>query len=100
MIFSSILPLSFIAMTPMGRQRTRVMGSMRLRADDQHVQRVAVVAVGAGDEAVVGRVVRRRVKDAVEYDKPGFLVELVLLLAALGYLDDCDEFLGLYALGV
>ena len=43
---------------------------------------------------------RRRVKDAVEYDKPGFLVELVLLLAALGYLDDCDEFLGLYALGV
>ena len=43
---------------------------------------------------------RRRVQDAVEYYKPGLLVELVLLLAALGYLDDCNEFLGLYALGV
>ena len=44
------------------------------RAKDQHVQRVVVVAVGAGDEAVVGRVVGGGVQDAVENDQTGLLV--------------------------
>ena len=43
---------------------------------------------------------RRRVEDAVQDDEAGLLVELVFLLAALRYLDDGDEFLGAYALGV
>ena len=75
-------------------------GLYGLGADDQHVQRVPVVAVGAGDKAVVGGVMRRRVEDAVQDDEAGLLVELVFLLAALRYLDDGDEFLGAYALGV
>ena len=71
-----------------------------LGADDQDVQRVPVVAVGAGDKAVVRGVMRRGIEDAVEDDEAGLLVELILFLAALRDLDDGYELLGADALGV
>ena len=70
-----------------------------LRTEHQHVQRIAVVAVGAGNEAVVGGVVGGGVEHPVQDDKPGFLIQLVLLLAALGNLNDRHEVLGLDAAG-
>ena len=70
-----------------------------LRTEHQHVQRIAVVAVGAGNEAVVGGVVGGGVEHPVQDDKPGFLIQLVLLLAALGNLNDRHEVLGLEAAG-
>ena len=70
-----------------------------LRAHHQHVQGVPVVAVGPGDEAVVGGVVGGGVEHPVQDDKPGFLIQLVLLLAALGNLNDRHEVLGLDAAG-
>ena len=60
----------------------------RLLAEHQRVQRVAVVAEGPGDEAVVGGIVNGAVEHAVEAQQPRLLVQLVLVLAALGNLDD------------
>jgi hypothetical protein len=40
----------------------------RLLAEDEDVQGVAVVAVGAGDEAVIRGVVDRAVEDAVQLE--------------------------------
>jgi hypothetical protein len=59
-----------------------------LLAEHERVERIPVVAVGARDEAVVGRVVHRAVEDAVEAQQPCLLIELVLVLAAFGNLDD------------
>src|SRR5690606_7804403 len=42
-------------------------------------------------EAVVGRIVDGAVEDAIQAQQPGFLVELVLVLAAFGNLDDDGE---------
>ena len=64
----------------------------------QHVERVAVITVGAGDESVVCWIVRRGVEDSVEYHKSGFLVKLVFLLRALRDLYNADEVLGCYSL--
>ena len=46
-----------------------------LRAEHQHIQRVAVVRPGAGDEAVVGGIVRGGVEYAVEDQQTGLLVQ-------------------------
>jgi hypothetical protein len=43
------------------------------------------------DEAVVGRVVNRRIQNAVEHEQPGALVELVLELGSLRDLDHCGD---------
>ena len=59
-----------------------------LLAVDQDVERIPVVAVGAGHEAVVGRVVDRAEEDAVHAQEPARLVQLVLHLGAGGDLDD------------
>ena len=63
----------------------------RLLAEHQRIERIAVVAERARDEAVIGRVVHRAVEDAVEPKEPRLLVELVLVLAALRDLDDDRE---------
>src|SRR5262249_8323042 len=57
----------------------------------QHVDRIVILRVGARDEAVVGRVVNRRVEDAIDPQEAGPLVELVLRLAAVRHLDDDRE---------
>ena len=71
----------------------------RLVAEQQHVERVAVVRKGARDKAVIRRVVGRGVKYSVENDKARLLVKLVLLLAALFYLHNRKEVCGGYSLG-
>mmetsp|Transcript_7156 Transcript_7156/g.13597 ORF Transcript_7156/g.13597 Transcript_7156/m.13597 type:complete len:669 (-) Transcript_7156:22-2028(-) len=55
--------------------------------EDQDVQRVPVAAQGAGHEAVVVRVEHRRVQHPVQLVAAGVLVELVLVVGALGALD-------------
>jgi hypothetical protein len=60
----------------------------RLLAEHQRIERVPVVAVGARDEAVVGRIVHGAVEDAIQPQEAGLLVQLVLVLAALLNLDD------------
>jgi len=47
-----------------------------------------VLAQGARDETVVGRVLHRAVQDAVDFDHAGFLVQLVLGLGTFGDFDD------------
>src|SRR5512137_938221 len=59
-----------------------------LLAVDQDVERVPVVAVGAGHEPVVGRVVDRAEEDAVDAEQAARLVQLVLHLRSGGDLDD------------
>ena len=57
-------------------------------AQYQNVQRVAVVGVGAGDETVVGGIVGRRVKHAVEAHDTRLFVQLILAGRPLGDLND------------
>ena len=71
-------------------------GANGLAAQHQHVQRVAVIGPGTGNEAVVGGVVGRGVEDTVQPQHTGILVHLVFVLGALFDLDDRPEILGLY----
>ena len=71
-----------------------------LGAEHEHVERVAVVAVAAGDEAVVGGVVGRCIQNAVENDQAGLLIQFIFLFAALGDLDHGEKILRLYACGI
>ena len=66
----------------------------RFLAQDQGVQRVAIVTERPGDEAVVGRVVHGAVQHPVQPHQSRFLVELVLVLAAHRHFDDDGEGLG------
>ena len=59
-------------------------GERRLLEDHERVERVAVLAEGVLDEAVVGRVGRRGEEHAVEADPPGLVVDLVLVALTLG----------------
>ena len=52
----------------------------RLRAEDENVQRVVVVAVGARNEAVIRRIVRRGVENAVKPQQSALLVQFVFFL--------------------
>src|SRR5690242_2406606 len=63
---------------------------------DQHhrVERVAVLAQGVRDEAVVGRVLRRGEQRPVQPDQAAFVVNLVLVPAAPRDLDHDVEFHG------
>ena len=63
----------------------------RLLAEHQRIERVAVVAERARDEAVVGRIVHGAVEHAIESQEAGLLVQLVLVLASLRDLDDDGE---------
>jgi hypothetical protein len=76
--FSSRIRITPIARAFHDRQRVH-----RFLAEHERVERIAVVAVGARDEAVVGGIVHRAVEHAIEPQQPGLLVQLVLVLAAL-----------------
>ena len=52
-----------------------------------HVEGVAVLGERVGDEPVLGRVGRRREEAAVEADPTGVVIDLVLVAAAAGDLD-------------
>ena len=57
--------------------------------DDQHVAGIAVIGQRVRDEAVVPGVAHRRVEEAVDHQRAGFLVHLVFdRLAANGDFDD------------
>ena len=51
-----------------------------LAGEHQHVQRVSVVGIGAGDQPVVGRVMGRGIKDAVQNDMACLLIQLIFFL--------------------
>src|SRR6478672_4653938 len=63
----------------------------RFLPEHQDVEWVAVFAVGSRNESVVGGVVDCAVKYAVKPQQARFLVQLVLVLAAHGHLDDHGE---------
>jgi hypothetical protein len=67
-------------------------GEERVVEEHEHVQRVAVVAEGVLEEAVVGRVLERGVEHAVEEHPAGLVVDLVLVAAPLRDLDDRGVF--------
>src|SRR5262249_1691672 len=46
-----------------------------------------------GNEAVIGRIIRRRVKNAIELDQARALIQLVLDAGAKGNLNDTEKFL-------
>ena len=62
-----------------------------LLPEHQRVERIAIVAVGPRDEAVVGGIVHGAVEHAIETEQPRLLVQLVLVLAALGDFDHDRE---------
>ena len=59
-------------------------GLNRVRGDHQHVEGVAVVGQGVGDEAVVGRVEHRGGHEAVNQQGAHVFVQLVLDRGAVG----------------
>jgi hypothetical protein len=69
-------------------------GDHGILSENEDVHGIAVVPVGAGNEAVVGRVVDRAVEDPVEVEESRRLVQLVLGVAALRDLDDASQLLG------
>ena len=74
-------------------------GVHRVVEEHERVERVAVAAERVGDEAVVGRIRRRREQPAVEVDPVRVVVDLVLVAAAAGDLDhDVDAPSGTSAL--
>jgi hypothetical protein len=64
---------------------TRVHGIV---VENQRIERVAVAGERLGDEAVIGRVGRGREQATVEVDPPVLVVDLVLVTAPAGDLDD------------
>ncbi len=69
-------------------------GEGRLVQNDQRVQRVAVLAEGVLDEAVVGRVAGRGEESTVQTDPTGLVVHLVLVPRTLRNLDGDVELHG------
>ena len=66
----------------------------RLRDADHRVERIAVAAAVAHQEAVIGRVDHRRGEEAVEHQLADPLVELVLVAAPLRDLDEREQLAG------
>jgi len=62
--------------------------------EDEAVERVAVVAEGAGDEAIVAGIVDGGVEIAVETEDVEIFVVLVFVDTLVGNLDDCVDDLG------
>jgi len=74
-------------------------GLDRLGTEDEHVQRVKVIAVGARNKAVICGIVCGSIKNSVKHDVTGFLIKLVLFLASLGNFHNAYKILGRDALG-
>ena len=71
----------------MARQRIRQPGNVGSRDEHQRVERVAVLAEGVLDEAVVGRVLGRGEQRPVQADPAGRVIHLVLVAVPLGNLN-------------
>lgn len=71
----------------------------RFGADEQHVQRVTVIAVGTGNKAVVGGIVGGGIQDTVQHQIARFLIQFIFILTALGNLHNAKEIIGCDALG-
>ena len=88
MILASSPASSCMYSTPTGRASTHTPGIHRVLEQHQRVERVAVAAERVGDEAVVGRIRGGREQAPVEEDPARLVVDLVLVAAATGDLDD------------
>ena len=70
-------------------------GNDRNAAHDQHVHRIAVFRERMRDEAVIRRILHRRVDEAVDEERARRLVHLVLhRMAAMRHLDDDVDVVG------
>jgi hypothetical protein len=74
--------------TPTTRAADAAAGERRLADEHERVERIAVVAQRALDEAVVRRIAHRREEPPVEDDLPGGGVDLVLVARAHRHLDE------------
>ena len=54
-----------------------------LRTKNQHVKRIAVIAVGSRDKTIIGGIMRGSIQNPVKAQKPAFLVKLVFFLRTL-----------------
>ena len=72
----------------------------RLVAQQQHIQRISVVCKSTGYKTVVCRIMCRGVQDSVKNYESCLLVQLILLLASLFDLNNCQKIMGSYACGV
>jgi hypothetical protein len=60
----------------------------RLLSEDQHIERIAVVAERSRDESVVRRIVDGAVEHAIQTKESRLFVEFVFVRAAFGDFDD------------
>jgi hypothetical protein len=70
----------------------------RLGANHEHVERIPIFRKGVRDEAIVLRIMGRGIKDPVQNQSPGLLVEFVLVFASGADFDASDEAFGSDAL--
>ena len=95
MIFSSPPASSSISSTPTGRTLITAPGTMARVLAISTSQRVAVAGQRVRDEAVIAGIAHRRVEEAVDDQRAGFLVHLVFdRLAADRHLDDDVDVVG------
>ena len=63
----------------------------RLGAQHKHIQRIAVIRIGARNEAIIGRIMRGCIQNAVQPQQTGLFVQFILFLAACRDLDHRGE---------
>ena len=63
----------------------------RSRTENQHVQRVVVVAVCSGNKAVIHGIIRCSEQHSVQRQHTGFLVQFIFHVAALGDFYHCGK---------
>ena len=62
-----------------------------LTGEHQHIQRVVIICVSAGDQAIIGGIMRGGIEDAVQNQMARFLVQLVFLFAPFFDFDYSDK---------
>lgn len=65
---------------PDGIAAHQAQGLDDLTGEHQHIQRVVIICVSAGDQAIIGGIMRGGIEDAVQNQMARFLVQLVFLL--------------------
>ena len=63
-------------------------GESGILGEHQHIERIAVLRQGVGDESVLGRIGRGRKEATIKADSTGLVVDFVLIAATAGDFDD------------